>query len=135
MESRRAAGGVVFRGEGAAARVLLIRDRYGRWTFPKGHLEAGETPEAAALREIREETGCSGSIRAPLGATTYRFQTATAAVEKRVEFFLVEADGAELRPEPGEVEEARWVTVDEALVRLGYDNMLPVLNRAIASMP
>lgn len=135
MERQRSAGGVVFRGAGAAARVLLIQDRFGRWTFPKGHIEPGETAEEAALREIREETGCAGRIVAPLGQMSYRFQTPLSAVEKSVEFFLVEAETAELHPQPGEVEDARWVSIDEALVQLGYDNMLPIINRAIAKMP
>lgn len=135
MEQQRSAGGVVFRGVGSAARVLLIQDRFGRWTFPKGHIEPGETAEQAAVREIREETGCAGRIVAPLGQMSYRFQTPLAPVEKSVEFFLVETESVDLRPQPGEVEEARWVTVDEALVQLGYDNMLPILNRAIAKMP
>src|SRR6185312_5043727 len=53
------AGGVVFRTEGTERLYLLIRDSYQNWGFPKGHLEHGEQPEAAALREVREETGLS----------------------------------------------------------------------------
>ena len=51
------AGGVVFRKEGDVPLYLLIRDSYQNWGFPKGHLEAGEQPDAAALREVAEETG------------------------------------------------------------------------------
>jgi len=65
--ARRDVGcGVVFRLDGGHPLYLLIRDSYQNWGFPKGHVEAGEIPEAAALREVSEETGLSDlSIRVP----------------------------------------------------------------------
>ncbi|MBL8965216.1 MAG: NUDIX domain-containing protein, partial [Phycisphaerae bacterium] len=63
MTPRRAAraevsaGGIVFRRDGERTLFLLIRDSYRNWGFPKGHLEEGEAPAAAALREVGEETG------------------------------------------------------------------------------
>jgi 8-oxo-dGTP pyrophosphatase MutT (NUDIX family) len=58
------AGGVVVRRDGSHALYLLIRDSYGNWGFPKGHVESGERPEDAAVREVQEftpSTGTSGS--------------------------------------------------------------------------
>jgi len=55
------AGGVVFRApQGEEPLFLLIRDSYRNWGFPKGHLESSEMPDAAALREVKEETGLEG---------------------------------------------------------------------------
>ena len=51
------AGGVVYRRSDGGPLVLLIRDSYENWGFPKGHIEQGEVPEVAAVREVREETG------------------------------------------------------------------------------
>jgi len=55
------AGGVVYRKEGDRLELLMIEDRYGKWTLPKGKQEAGEEVEETALREIREETGLRGA--------------------------------------------------------------------------
>ena len=61
------AGGVVFGPLG----VLLVRYRSGAWAFPKGHVEAGETLEQAAVREVQEEGGVNASITAALAPTRY----------------------------------------------------------------
>ena len=58
IELEVSAGGIVLRQpDGVEERFLLIRDSYRNWGFPKGHLETDEPPDAAALREVREETG------------------------------------------------------------------------------
>ncbi len=57
MNSKQfSAGGIVIK-RSNGTKVLLIKDRFGKWTWPKGHIEKGETSEDAALREITEETG------------------------------------------------------------------------------
>ena len=63
------AGGVVFRVEEGRPLYLLIRDSYQNWGFPKGHLEAGERPEDAALREVSEETGLGDLVGSRLAST------------------------------------------------------------------
>ena len=60
------AGGVVMHAAGDEPRYLIIRDSYGNWGFPKGHLEDGERPEEAALREVREETCLEIEIVKPI---------------------------------------------------------------------
>ena len=92
-------------------RVLLIhRDRYDDWSLPKGKLEPGETWEAAALREVEEETGVRAELGAYLGETSYG--------EKVVRWWAMATDD-EARPS-NEVDEVRWATVDEALELLSY---------------
>ncbi|MBT9253898.1 MAG: NUDIX domain-containing protein, partial [Brockia lithotrophica] len=61
------AGGIVYRRGARGPEILVIEDRFGRIAYPKGHLEAGETPEQAALREVEEETGIRGTIEGYLG--------------------------------------------------------------------
>ncbi|MBI5061189.1 MAG: NUDIX domain-containing protein [Candidatus Aenigmarchaeota archaeon] len=87
MKTEISAGGVVFRGK----KILLIKDSYGRWSLPKGHIEKGETAEQAALREIKEETGIDGRIIELLGEIKYFFQLKGEKIFKIAKFFLVEA--------------------------------------------
>ena len=116
MRSRREASWSADRAPGFE--VCLVSD--GRhWGFPKGLLEAGETPEAAALREISEETGIPRedlTLRAalPVSEYVYRRPNHGALIFKRVHHFLVEAPaGTELRPDPAEIAEAGWFEIDD----------------------
>ncbi len=129
----RSAGGVVFRKSGDELKLLLILDRFGRWTMPKGLVEPGETSAQAALREIREETGIDGEIVRPLANTSYWYtDDAGRKIHKLVEHFLVRAKSEQINPAQGEIEDAQWVTVDEALARPGYENNKRVIRQAIA---
>ncbi|MDI3297730.1 MAG: NUDIX hydrolase [Bacillota bacterium] len=136
MRFERAAGGVVFRPERETSSILLVLDRFGRWTFPKGHVEHGESDEEAALREIEEETGVSGRVVDELPATRYRFLPPGEAeeVEKEVRYFLVRATGGEPRPRPGETREVRWFRPEEVGGLAQYPNNRPVLEAALAAL-
>ena len=127
------AGGLVLDRSGPITRALLIarHDRRGRliWSFPKGHIEAGETTEAAAIREVREETGIDGRILAPLGTIDFWFTTEDHRVHKTVHHFLFEAAGGELSDEDVEVVEVAWVPLDEVRSRLGYADERRLLTR------
>jgi 8-oxo-dGTP pyrophosphatase MutT (NUDIX family) len=126
------AGGLVLRAgseraEDFSAAVLLRRNRTGRleWCLPKGHLEGRETPQEAAIREIREETGIRGSIQAELGVIDYWFTGEDRRVHKVVHHYLLRAEGGHLTVEndpDGEAEDALWVRVDELAERLSYPN-------------
>ncbi len=134
MTREVSAGGVVYRrGPHGDAEVLMIQDSYSRWTFPKGIVEAGETPEQAALREIREETNVTGRIEAPLGSTNYKYHGGPRGlIDKTVHYFLVRADeGVIARPLPGEVKETRWCGLDEALLISAYPNNRDILGMAV----
>ena len=74
IESPTHAGGVVVRDDGPVRRFLLVtaRRQPGQWVFPKGHIEEGETSEAAAVREVVEESGVVATVVSPLGASQYK---------------------------------------------------------------
>lgn len=108
----RAAGGIVVR-DGLV--LLVHRDRYDDWSFPKGKLEAGETWEQAALREVWEETGLRCALGEPLGSTRY----APGGVEKEVRWFRMTSDGEPQTTD--EVDAVRWATLDGARALLSYD--------------
>jgi len=130
----RSAGGVVLRQQD----VLLIRvsDIKGRpvWSFPKGRLDAGETPAQAALREVMEETGWYCRIDAALSTTEYWFQREGRRFRKTVVWFKMSP--LELSGVPdGEVEEVQWVDLDEAPRRLTYPSDVALLSQALTHDP
>lgn len=131
------AGGVVFQIIPDGPRVALIRAN-GRWAFPKGAIEKGETQAATALREISEETGLPWEalrIAQPLNTVEYTFRWEGRLVLKTVHNFLVSFSGdSPLRPQLSEVEEARWFDAIEARRVLGFKNTLETLDAAIAAI-
>ena len=126
------AGGVVARSEDGRRLYLLICDRHGNWGFPKGHLERGEHPESAALREVAEETGVKDlTVRAPIAAIEWVFTWRGALIRKKCHFFLMETSVARTAPQTAEgITECRWTTLDDALALIRYDNARQVLRQA-----
>jgi 8-oxo-dGTP pyrophosphatase MutT (NUDIX family) len=120
------AGGLVVDGVNDNARAALIGrlDRRGRlrWSLPKGHVEAGETNEAAAIREVAEETGITGRVVAPLGTIDFWFVADGRRVHKTVHHFLLLASSGELSDEDIEVEQVEWVPLGQLADRLAYDD-------------
>jgi 8-oxo-dGTP pyrophosphatase MutT (NUDIX family) len=118
------AGGLVVDRSGTAPRAAVIgrKDRRGRllWSLPKGHLEAGESAQEAAVREVEEETGIRGRVVAPLGTIDYWFVAEDRRIHKTVHHYLLEAAGGELSDEDVEVDEVAWVPLDELRERLAY---------------
>jgi 8-oxo-dGTP pyrophosphatase MutT (NUDIX family) len=126
------AGGIVFRRSARGVRFLLIRDSYQNWGFPKGHVEAGESPDAAALREVEEETGlCGLSMRAPVEVIDWHFRFRGRLVHKVCHFFLIEAARGAARPLRKEgITACKWVDFGEAALLVSYGNARDVLTRA-----
>lgn len=116
------AGGLVVHPETGAAALIGRLDRRGRllWSLPKGHIEAGETAEQAAVREVEEETGIIGEVLAPLGTIDFWFVAEDRRVHKTVHHYLLRALGGELSDEDIEVSEVAWVPLDELEGRLAY---------------
>ena len=136
MKFEKSAGGVVVRVEKNEPRFLLIRDGYGHWGFPKGHLERGERADTAALREVMEETGLRQvSVLGAIAAIEWRFRFRGRLIQKHCEFFLMESPSGETKPQRSEgITDCRWATIDEAHALLGYENARGVLTQANTMM-
>ncbi|AEV17199.1 MAG: NUDIX hydrolase [Thermus sp.] len=121
------AGGVVFN---ARREVLLLRDRMGFWVFPKGHPEAGEALETAAVREVLEETGVEAQVLGPLFPTRY---VNAKGVEREVHWFLMRGEG-EPRLEGG-MTGVGWFAPEEARGLLAFPEDLRLLEVALERLP
>lgn len=119
------AGGVVFKSHRASPRVLLVKARRNPeiWIFPKGHIEHGETPREAALRETREEAGVKGDIIGRIGAL--EFESGRDIVQ--VDYYLVEWTGD---VHSSEGRDRRWCSVEEATDLLEFDGARALLTKA-----
>ena len=119
------AGGVVVRADGPEARFLLVTAtrRPGLWVFPKGHIEPGESPEQAAVREVLEEAGVEATVVSPIGATEFR----NARGLVRAQFYLMTfvSEGP-----PRENRRRAWFTVEEARQALGYEDSRMLVMKA-----
>ncbi|WP_281172747.1 NUDIX hydrolase [Jiangella gansuensis] len=123
MRETSAGGLVVDDYEDASAVALIGRiDRRGRleWVLPKGHVEAGETPEQAAVREVWEETGLQSKVVTAVGDIDYWFVAGNRRIHKTVHHFLLEATGGSLSTDDVEVSDVAWVPLDELAERMRY---------------
>ena len=131
-EQVTSAGGVVYRMENGSPLVLLIRDSYGNWGFPKGRVERGEQPADSAQREVREETGIADStLRGEIEVIDWWFRWQGRLIHKFCHFFLIETQQSDTTPQREEgITECRWATFDDAITDISYTNARAVLHRA-----
>lgn len=118
-----AAGGIIIDTEAGVPRVLLVhRPRYDDWSFPKGKLDADETVEQAALREVEEETGLTCRIIREIAILRYAYRTRNKGSlrPKKVHYFLMERVYGAIHVPGEEVDQAVWLEIDDALRRLSY---------------
>ncbi|MGQ0813112.1 MAG: NUDIX hydrolase [Gemmatimonadota bacterium] len=125
-------GGIVYRVHDGEPQFLLIKDPYGNWGLPKGHLEGGETPDDAATSEVAEETGfCELKVVAQLPTIDWYFKDQGKLVHKFCHFFLLECAGGDATPQLDEgISECVWRTIDDALATVTYANAREVLRTA-----
>ncbi len=128
------AGGVVYRRQDDEVEVILAARRTRRgdlaWGLAKGGIEADETPEQAAVREVREETGIEAEIEASLGETRYFYVWEEVRIRKMVHFFLMRATGGDPNDRDDEMEDVKWFPLERALKRAAYRGEREVLGRA-----
>jgi 8-oxo-dGTP pyrophosphatase MutT (NUDIX family) len=121
-------GGVCVRGNEVAA--IVPRGKRAL-ALPKGGPEDGEAPEQTAAREVREETGVTGTVRAPLGDVVYHYRRSGRRVRKTVSFFLLDYVEGSTDDHDHEVTEARWVPLDRARTELTYPGEREMVENAI----
>jgi 8-oxo-dGTP pyrophosphatase MutT (NUDIX family) len=129
------AGGVVYRptDDGDIEVVLASRrTRRGQlaWGLAKGGVEAGETVEQAAVREVQEETGYTADIEADLGDTKYMYVWDDIRIRKTVHFFLMKHTGGDPDDRDDEMEEIRWFPLERAIKRAAYRGERDMLVKA-----
>jgi len=129
MPKEHSAGGVIF--EDGNVLLILMQNLKGEkvWTFPKGHLEAGETPETAAIREVSEETGWDCEIKSDLGNAEYSFLREGILVDKDVRWFLMARVGGDGMPKtPDEIFDMKWCSLADAEKELVYPSDVTLLD-------
>ena len=128
------AGGVVVRDGEVAVIVPVKRGQEGQRVLglPKGHPDPGESPEAAAAREVREETGIDAELVDKLGDVHYWYERKGRRVVKMVTFFLFRYRSGDLADHDHEIEHARWMPIDEAARALTYAGEREMVQRALS---
>ncbi|WKZ29577.1 MAG: NUDIX domain-containing protein [Patescibacteria group bacterium] len=137
------AGGIVYKRTRKGLKMSLMLDPFGKWTFAKGHVEPGETIEHAALRETAEEMALRGlKLRLPLGTIDFWFRekyrpgSKGMLVHKFVHYFLMEAPAGEWgSPQKNEkIRQIVWVDPREAMQKSSYEDVRPVLEKALITL-
>jgi len=100
------------------------------WSLPKGHIETGETPEEAAIREVAEETGIQSEILRELGVIDFWFMAGGKRIHKTVHHYLFKEVGGKLAPQVTEVDEVRWFPLNEIVDRLAYPDERKLIARS-----
>ncbi|ACC97636.1 ADP-ribose pyrophosphatase [Elusimicrobium minutum Pei191] len=128
-------GGVVL--EGRKVLLVQVKNMKGKklWTFPKGHIEPGETPRQAALREVLEETGHKASIVRPIIRVKYAFTFQGNYVKKTVQWYLMKKLGRIGKPDASEILAVRWVSVTKAKEMVQYPSDLRLIDMVETTLP
>jgi 8-oxo-dGTP pyrophosphatase MutT (NUDIX family) len=125
-------GGVAIRG----GDVLVITPAGKRrvTALPKGGANSGETGEETAAREVREETGVTVCVREALGDVQYWYRRSGLRVRKTVHFYLCDFVSGSTQDHDHEVEEARWIPLQEARTRLSFPGERELIERALSKL-
>ena len=131
MNYEKSCGAIVYRKYHGNTEILLVRSiKSGHWSFPKGHVEEGETEEETARREIKEETGLDVLLDTGFRETvTFSPKRNT---KKPVVYFVGMATSHELIPQQEEISELRWHEIGQAISVLTYENDKMIVNKAKA---
>ena len=133
------AGGLVIDSTGKLGLLIGrrdLKDATGKrilWSLPKGHIEVGETPEEAALREVQEETGIVSVIEKSLGVIDFWFMAGGKRIHKTVHHYLFRENGGLLAAQESEVDEVAWFPLAEIVDRLAYPDEKKLIARTNAT--
>ena len=133
------AGGLVVDSTGKLGLLIGrrdLKDATGKrilWSLPKGHIEEGETPEEAALREVQEETGIVSVIEKSLGVIDFWFMAGGKRIHKTVHHYLFRENGGLLAAQESEVDEVAWFPLAEIVDRLAYPDEKKLIARTNAT--
>ena len=133
------AGGLVVDSTGKLGLLIGrrdLKDATGKrilWSLPKGHIEDGETPEEAALREVQEETGIVSVIEKSLGVIDFWFMAGGKRIHKTVHHYLFRENGGLLAAQVSEVDEVAWFPLAEIVDRLAYPDEKKLIARTNAT--
>ena len=132
-EREFSSGGIVMKWERQKPKVLLIKDSYGRWTWPKGNIDKGEKSKDAAMREIGEEVGLKNiELIEKIGKTQYFYRLRGKLIFKIVYLYLFKLKGNErLKILHREIQDGAWFSPEEALEKVEYKGAKELLNKAI----
>jgi 8-oxo-dGTP diphosphatase len=131
--NEHSAGGAVLALLSGRPQLAMIATRNrSRWGLPKGAVDAGETTEQAALREVLEETGLTAEVVHHLEQIAYFFHVGPTVVHKRVDFFLMAYRSGALKPQLSEVDDVAWVDLEEASRRASFDSERKLIGRIAA---
>jgi 8-oxo-dGTP pyrophosphatase MutT (NUDIX family) len=135
-EDEFSAGGVVVRDREVIVIVPKRRDARGNkvLALPKGHPDGDESPEQAAMREVEEETGVRAKLVDKLGDVRYSYERNRRRIVKRVEFFLFEYRSGDVADHDHEIEDARWMPLEEARQQVTYDGEREMIDRALSRL-
>jgi len=116
--------------------VPVRRDARGNRVLglPKGHPDGSETPQQAAAREVREETGVTAELVGELGDIQYSYERRGRRIAKTVAFFLFEYRSGDVADHDHEIEEAFWMPLAEAADALSYEGEREVVARALSQL-
>lgn len=131
------AGGLVYRQADDGYYFILILDAYGKWTFPKGHVEEGENPEEAASREVKEETGLKNlKLGDYLGETEVKVHKPNEKpFRKLIKYYLLATKDQKLKlPGTKEVQDVKWYPLQEALDTLDYENAKDIFSKGLEKL-
>lgn len=137
MPIERLAGAVVYAEDGNGEMYLaLVHDIFGHWTLSKGKIEENESIEGGARREIKEEIGLDIDIEAELGKNEYiASQPEKGKVRKQVSYFLARSSYVDLTLEQkGGLDDARWFRIAEILELNFYEDILPIVTKAVTML-
>lgn len=122
----RSCGAVVYRNIGGTIRYLLIKNRRSsNWSFPKGHVEDGETLEETAIREVHEEAGIR--IKIFPGFVSKSQYTIQNRIQKTVQIFAATTNDEQTRIQPEEIEDYIWLPFESAYNCLKFENDKAIL--------